>query len=101
MRSQTFVILSIPTLLVVWLSELHAAPGSVDLSFDAGSGLNLRVNALALQPHGRILIGGLFTTVNGSNRNYVARFNGDGTLDSSFDPGVGENGPVLSMATQS
>src|SRR2546427_4216028 len=29
-------------------------------------------------------IAGVFTTVNGVNRNYIARLNADGTLDSGF-----------------
>jgi Domain of unknown function (DUF5122) beta-propeller len=40
----------------------------------------------AVQPDGRILIGGSFTTVLGVARNNIARLNTDGTLDTAFDP---------------
>src|SRR5205814_2235697 len=40
----------------------------------------------ALQPDGKILIGGAFTAVNGAPRNYLARLNADGSVDSGFNP---------------
>jgi hypothetical protein len=42
----------------------------------------------------KIIIGGDFTAYDGVGRNHIARLNGDGSLDSSFDPGTGTNGPV-------
>jgi len=56
------------------------------------------VFAVALQPNGRIVIGGEFTRVNGVARNNVARLNRDGSLDESFDPGVGPNASVHALA---
>jgi uncharacterized delta-60 repeat protein len=56
------------------------------------------VQATALQPDGKILIGGSFTTVLGVGRNNIARLNPDGTLDTAFDPSA--NGPVESIAVQ-
>ncbi len=50
-------------------------------SFNPGS-----VNSIAVQADGRILITGDFTRVNGVVRNYVARLNSDGTLDTTFNP---------------
>jgi hypothetical protein len=50
---------------------------------------------------GRILIGGLFTTVNGSNFNYIARLNSDGTTDTNFNVGVGCNNSVQAIALDS
>ncbi len=46
-----------------------------------------QVNAIVLQPDGKILIGGTFTKVNGQTRHRVARLNPDGSLD-AFDPEV-------------
>ena len=43
------------------------------------------VVATAVQPDGKILIGGSFTTVLGV-RNSIARLNPDGTLDTAFNP---------------
>jgi uncharacterized delta-60 repeat protein len=65
--------------------QSHGAAGDVDLSFDPGSGINGTVTALALQPDGKMIIGGQFTTVKGLTRNSVARLNADGSGDSSFN----------------
>jgi hypothetical protein len=56
------------------------------------------VFAVALQPNGKIVIGGEFTRVNGVARSNVARLNRDGSLDESFDPGVGPNASVHALA---
>ena len=50
---------------------------------------------MALQPDGKIVIGGFFTSVAGVGRNRIARLNSDGSLDTSFDPGVGCQGKVV------
>ena len=52
------------------------------------------VYAAAVQPDGKILIGGTFTTP----FNRIARFNVDGTLDTAFNPNV--NATVYSIAVQ-
>ena len=44
------------------------------------------VSATAVQPDGKILIGGNFTSVLGVARNKIARLNTDGTLDTAFNP---------------
>src|SRR3989442_13493134 len=69
-----------------------AAPGDVDLSFDPGSGVNGAVSAFAVQPDGKVIIGGWFTTVKGLVRRGIARLNVDGSGDSSFNPEVGAYG---------
>jgi len=56
---------------------------------------------VALQPSdGKIVIGGSFTHVNGTTRNYVARLNVKGSVDSSFDSGTGPDDRVHSLALQ-
>ena len=75
--------------------------GVPDLSFDPGLGPDGPVRAIAVQPDGRILIGGDFTAVAGVPRKHVARLNADGTLDYSFDPWEGPNSSVYAMALQS
>jgi uncharacterized delta-60 repeat protein len=47
-----------------------------------------QVLATAVEPDGKILIGGGFTSVLGATRNRIARLNTDGTLDTAFDPNV-------------
>ena len=62
--------------------------GSLDKEFEAGvSGFDLHVDALLLQPDGKVLIGGTFTNVNDLPRHAVARLNPDGFLDRSFMEG--------------
>ena len=84
----------------------HAAPGDVDLSFDPGSGVNGTVHAVVVQPDGKVIIGGEFTTVKGLMRTNLARLNADGSGDSTFaqvtfqtDPEIGL-GPVHRLALQ-
>jgi uncharacterized delta-60 repeat protein len=69
------------------LARLNA-DSSLDTSFDPGSGPFLIVHSVAVQGDGKVLIGGLFTTVNGISRSRVARLNADGSVDAGFDPGV-------------
>jgi uncharacterized delta-60 repeat protein len=66
------------------------------------SGVFNVVSALALQPDGKVLIGGSFDSVGGQTRTSVARLNSDGTLDTTFgDPNVGGGGQVYALALQS
>jgi uncharacterized repeat protein (TIGR01451 family)/uncharacterized delta-60 repeat protein len=76
------------------------ADGTLDGSFNPGLGANGTVWCVALQGDGKVLIGGEFTSVNGTNRNYIARLGTNGVLDASFDTSSGPNGPVLAMALQ-
>src|SRR5205814_9705633 len=68
---------------------------------------NGAVLAVVVQPDGKILIGGNFTTLspNGGavvTRNRIARLNPDGTLDTVFNPNAtGPLGsPIVSIALQ-
>jgi uncharacterized delta-60 repeat protein len=74
--------------------------GSVDLSFDPGNGPNGDVNAIVIQPDGRIIIGGTFIGYDGFARGGVAGVLGNGALDPSFDSGVGTGGSVFALALQ-
>ena len=75
--------------------------GTIDVTFTLGTGANSTVNTAVLQGDGKIIIGGDFTSYNGTSRNRIARLNADGTLDATFDPGVGANATVFSTAIQS
>ncbi|MBL0025188.1 MAG: delta-60 repeat domain-containing protein [Saprospiraceae bacterium] len=77
------------------------ADGSLDASFDPGTGANNVVYKVAVQNDGKIIIGGNFTSYNGTARNSIARLNADGSLDETFNPGTGANGFVLSSTIQS
>ena len=65
--------------------------GKIDKTLNAnivGSSSYPVVYAIALQPDGKILIGGDFISVLGVARNSIARLNVDGTLDTTFNPGA-------------
>ena len=80
------------------------ANGTLDLTFNPNiSGGTLpQVNALALQPNGKLVVGGRFTTVQPGTtpaaRNHVARFNADGSLDTAYNPNP--NSIVLALVSQ-
>src|SRR4051794_28923165 len=64
---------------------------------------NSTIFAVVVQPDGKMVIGGNFTTLapNGGSvvqRNYIARLNPDGTLDTAFNPNA--NATVYSIALQ-
>jgi uncharacterized delta-60 repeat protein len=73
--------------------------GTPDAGFNAGT-INNPVRTIALQPDGKIIIGGLFTSVSGTPRNRIARLNSNGSLDTGFNTSVGANGAVLTSALQ-
>jgi uncharacterized delta-60 repeat protein len=81
------------------IARLNAG-GTADLTFDPGTGANGSVNAVAVQSDGKVLIGGTFTSYNGTSRNRIARLNTDGSLDSAFNPGSGADSTVTSIALQ-
>ena len=77
------------------------ADGTLDAAFGNGAGADVTpVHALALQPDGKVLIGGAFANVHGTARARVARLNADGSLDPTFNPGTGPNDEVHALAFQ-
>ena len=74
------------------------ANGSIDKSFNPGSGPDGIVRAIAVLPNGEVLIGGDFTHINGVSCNYIALLNASGGLDTSFSPGGTITGPVYALA---
>jgi uncharacterized delta-60 repeat protein len=90
-------ILYTPSDAFVGIERLNA-DGSLDASFQNGTGCNNVVRDMIVQPDGKILIAGSFTTVNGIPRNRIARLNANGSLDTSFDPGTGADSTVWKIA---
>jgi uncharacterized delta-60 repeat protein len=72
--------------------------GSLDGSFNPGSGFNGGVFALALQPDGKILAGGSFSSFNGTARENFVRLNANGSLDNDFGSRRGARGSVHAIA---
>lgn len=67
--------------------------GTVDTAFSSniGTGVDALVEAITIQTDNKILVGGSFTSVNGSTTDpdYLVRYNSDGTLDTSFSTNLG------------
>lgn len=82
------------------IARIHP-DSTLDLSFlNSLAGANDAVRTVLLDAD-KILIGGAFTTVNGASRRRIARLNADGSLDSTFVPGTGADGPIFTMAIYS
>lgn len=76
-----------------WSGVMRMLPnGNIDESFHPVKGPNNRVNAVAILPDGKILIGGNFNRFDDIVVGGIVRLLPDGTLDRSFDPGTGANG---------
>src|SRR4051812_39455167 len=75
--------------------------GTLDSNFNPGA--NALINAIAVQPDGKILVGGAFTMLGGitgtTSRNYIGRLNADGSVDTSFDPGANGSVDVIVVQT--
>ena len=64
--------------------------GGLDDTFQNGmAGVNDLVNFIEQQADGKILIGGFFTSVNGTSSSKLAILNGDGSRDESFTSSLG------------
>ncbi|MEI7560142.1 MAG: delta-60 repeat domain-containing protein, partial [Actinomycetes bacterium] len=64
-----------------------SSSGAPDLSFDIKGGANSWVKAIEVQPDGKILIAGYFSSFAGSPRNRITRLTSTGALDPQFDTG--------------
>ncbi|HXJ72535.1 MAG TPA: hypothetical protein VNM37_06770, partial [Candidatus Dormibacteraeota bacterium] len=69
------------------------ADGSLDSTFNPqATGIaKAGFYALAVQADGKIVVGGLFTSLVGQPRANIGRLNADGSLDTAFNPQVGGN----------
>jgi hypothetical protein len=76
------------------------ADGSLDTGFDPGIGANGTVSSIFQQVDGKVLIGGDFTSIDGTTRRNIARLNADGSLDTGFDLGDDANTGVRAISQQ-
>jgi uncharacterized delta-60 repeat protein len=71
--------------------------GTSDTAFSTGGIGGGPVTTLALQGDGKILVGGLFSSVNNQTRYRLARLNANGSLDTAFNAQIGPNpAPIVS-----
>jgi uncharacterized delta-60 repeat protein len=76
------------------------ANGTLDTGFNPGSGANTTIHTLALQPDGKVIVGGQFVSFNGETVNRIVRLNGNGSIDPSFVTSGGIGGTVLAAAIE-
>ncbi|MEK6704346.1 MAG: delta-60 repeat domain-containing protein [Bdellovibrionota bacterium] len=94
---------SFDTSIAGYIARLNS-DGTLDTDFlnSSGTGFDDSVTAISLQPDEKILIGGKFTSYNGTEVNHIARLNPNGTLDTSFAPGdTGFDSAVLAIESLS
>ena len=76
------------------------ADGSLDLSFNAGTGPDAwGSSAIALQPDGKLIVGGAFDNFNGVARKNLVRLNMDGSVDTGFVVNADQSDSVNALAT--
>lgn len=72
--------------------------GSIDESFNIGSGFDFFVYKIVALPNGNILVGGNFNSYQGLSVQKLACINPDGSLNASFKPDQGIDGAVRAIA---
>src|SRR5205807_9169139 len=73
--------------------------GSVDTNFSASvTAGEPTIHSVAVQPDGKVLVGGMFTGMNGAPRFRLARLNADGTLDTNFVATVAGSGSFITVS---
>lgn len=71
---------------------VNGQPGTLDLSFVPATGQDWSIWATAVQSDGKIIIAGEFVATNGLAEVNVSRLNTDGSVDTTFQPGLGAAG---------
>lgn len=74
--------------------------GSVDNTFNVGTGFDAVVWIITLQSDGKILVGGNFLFYNGNSHISLIRLNSDGSVDNSFNLGSSFNNAVFNILQQ-
>lgn len=74
--------------------------GNIDNTFQSGIGVEGPVRASALQSDDKLIIGGLFNSYNTSTIKNLVRLNSNGTVDSTFNTGIGPNNEITEIFIQ-
>ena len=84
-------------------NEENFFPANFNTNLGSSTGQVGSVNSIAIQSDGKIVLGGTFTTFNGTTVNRIVRLNSDGTRDTAFstNTGTGASDTIFSIVTQS
>lgn len=74
--------------------------GVYDTSFNVELGADSNISKVVQQSDGKVLIVGDFTSFNGEPAGRIARLNSDGSLDTTFLPGIGADWTINTVALQ-
>jgi uncharacterized delta-60 repeat protein len=75
--------------------------GTIDNTFNVGTGLGNSAYNVHIQSDGKIITAGVFSTYSGSSNNFIVRINSNGTKDNTFNLGTGFNSNVNISSLQS
>ncbi len=81
------------------IARLDATTGLAD-SFNANVSAFGSIRAIAVQPDGKILVGGQFSSISGQPRNNIARLDGTTGIGDSFNPDTPLGSEVIAMVVQ-
>ncbi|MBL7777055.1 MAG: family 16 glycosylhydrolase [Chitinophagales bacterium] len=81
------------------IARLHS-DGSIDSTYQSGSGANAAINEAKWASSGKLYIAGSFTSYNGTTRNRVCRLNSNGSLDAGFNAGTTFSAAVHDIVEQ-
>jgi uncharacterized delta-60 repeat protein len=89
-------------ILIFWSNSIRrlSSNGSYDSTFNTGTGFNYDINSIALQPDGKIIVVGAFTTFNGEPHQRIVRLLSNGSVDPSFNTGEGFNSSAKTIRLQ-
>ncbi|MDR7209517.1 calcium-binding protein [Flavobacterium piscis] len=75
--------------------------GTIDAGFNTGLGADATIEAMLVQPNGKIVLAGRFNSFNGLPHPRIVRLNSDGNIDTDFSIGTGFDKNVYAMDLQS
>jgi uncharacterized delta-60 repeat protein len=75
--------------------------GTLDTTFNLGSGANGHVKRVNVEPSGKLVLNGYFTSFNGTPCGFLVRLNYDGTVDNTFNSGTGAGDRIWNAGRQS
>ncbi len=71
--------------------------GSIDPTFEMFIGPNGSVHSIAVQSNGKLIVGGYFTSFDGTAKGNIARIKTDGSLDNTFNATLNDRPDVIKV----